>query len=373
MSLYFSLCVFLGYVSNHKGYICLSPTIRMYITRHVIFDENVYPYALSPNPFSSVSSTTTSSSHYAPTLTILQLVPSSTLQPTNVDRMSLSHALPQNHANAPSTSSPSRSIPTSPTTSLTSHTDEPQNICHMITCAKERVFKPCIFIATTVSGLPKSTKEVLLHTQWLSAVHGEIEALQNNNTWVLTSLPPGVKPMSYKWIFKVKYNADGSFQRNKTRLVAKGFHQQPGFDYFELFSPVIKLITISLILTITIQRNWHVNQININNVFLYGDPKEFVYMVQPPGFVTSDSNTVCKLNKALYGLKQTPRSWFHKLSATLCSLGFNSAKSDTSLFIHLKNYIILFVLIYVDDILITGNSPTVIQPLITSLSNEIHY
>jgi len=91
-------------------------------------------------------------------------------------------------------------------------------------------------------------------------------------------------------------------------------------------------------------------------------------MVQPPGFEIGDSNTVCKLNKALYGLKQAPRSWFHKLSATLISLGFNPTKSDTSLFLHFHNNITLFVLIYVDDILITGNSNTAIQCLIHSLS-----
>jgi len=91
-------------------------------------------------------------------------------------------------------------------------------------------------------------------------------------------------------------------------------------------------------------------------------------MSQPPGFETGDSNTVCKLTKALYGLKQAPRSWFHKLSTTLISLGFHPTISDPSLFLHFHYNITLFILIYVDDILITGNSNSAIQRLIHSLS-----
>jgi len=133
---------------------------------------------------------------------------------------------------------------------------------------------------------------------------------------------------------------------------------------------VIKPVTICIILTLALQLNWSVNQIDINNAFLYGDLEESVYMIQPPGFQTGDSHTVCKLNKALYGLKQAPRSWFHKLSTTLISLGFHPTKSDTSLSLHFHNNITLFVLIFVEDILITGNLNIVIQRLIHSLSQH---
>ena len=162
---------------------------------------------------------------------------------------------------------------------------------------------PSAFTAVPVLPLPKSTKEALQLPQWLAAMQEELVALNTNNTWILTTLPPGVQPIGCKWIFKIKYNADGSFQRNKARLVAKGFHQQYGFDYFETFSPVIKPVTIRIILTLALQLNWSVNQIDINNAFLYGDLEESVYMSQPPGFEIGDSNTVCKLTKALYGSK----------------------------------------------------------------------
>ena len=240
----------------------------------------------------------------------------------------------------------------------------------MLTQAKAALLQPRAFTATHVLTLPKSTKEALHLPQWLFAMQKEIATLTTNKTWVLTSLPPGIQPIGCKWIFKIKYNADDSFQQNKARLVAKGFHKQPGFDYFETFTPVIKHVTIRIILTLALQLNWFVHQIDINNAFLYCDLEESVYMVQPPGFETGDSNTVCKLTKALYGLKQPPRTWFHKLSAILISLGFNPTKSDTFLFLHFHNNITLFILIYVDDILTTGNSNTAIQRLIHSLNQH---
>ena len=101
-------------------------------------------------------------------------------------------------------------------------------------------------------------------------------------------------------------------------------------------------------------------------MFLYGDLQESVYMLQPLGF-NSDPTLVCKLHKAIYGLKYAPRSWFHKLSQTFISIGLSAIKSDSSLFIITAKNVTLFVLIYVDDILITGSSLVVIQSLISSL------
>ena len=109
---------------------------------------------------------------------------------------------------------------------------------------------------------------------------------------------------------------------------------------------------------------------DINNAFLHGDLQETVYMTQPPGFVSSDKHKVCKLLKALYGLKQAPRSWFHKLSLTLRSLRFNSAKSDTSLFMRFTPTSKTYVLVYVDDIIITNSSSSKTTSLIAHLNNK---
>lgn len=165
----------------------------------------------------------------------------------------------------------------------------------------------------------------------------------------------------------MKRNANGAVPKHKPRLVAKGFHQQEGFDYSEKFSPVVKPATIKTIISLSISKGWLLHRIDINNAFLNGELQEEVYMSQPPGFVQGDGSLVCKLHKAIYGLKQAPRSWFTKLHNTLLAMGFHSARTDCSLFIkHTATHTIL-VLVYVDDYIITSDSFHLIQDLISSL------
>jgi hypothetical protein len=151
--------------------------------------------------------------------------------------------------------------------------------------------------------------------------------------------------------------------------MAKGFHQKQGFDFNETFSPVVKPVTIRLILTLAITHKWSIQQLDVNNAFLNGLLNEEVYMVQPPGFDNGDSHTVCKLNKALYGLKQAPRQWFERLQAALLHLGFKASKCDPSLFIFSSHGQLVYLLVYVDDIIITGNSSTLLTTLINKLNN----
>jgi hypothetical protein len=162
----------------------------------------------------------------------------------------------------------------------------------------------------------------------------EFDALLKNQTWTLVPPHPNQNVVGCKWVFRIKRHADGSIERYKARLVAKGFHQQPGIDYDETYSPVIKPTTVRTVLSIAISAGWSVQQIDIQNAFLHGTLSEDVFMTQPPGFQHPQFlNHVCKLQKAIYGLKQAPRAWFSRLSSRLIALGFHSSKSDTSLFI----------------------------------------
>ena len=106
-----------------------------------------------------------------------------------------------------------------------------------------------------------------------------------------------------------------------------------------------------------------------NNAFLNGILEEEVYMTQPPGFVSSNKTRVCRLHKAIYDLKQAPRAWFDKLKATLLSFKFSSSKCDPFLFVFSENQFVVYILVYVDDIIIMGNNTTLIHSLVSKLNS----
>ena len=141
------------------------------------------------------------------------------------------------------------------------------------------------------------------------AMNLEMEALYRNNTWEITDLPKGRKPIGCRWIYKIKYKSNGEIERYKARLVAKEYNQREGIDYVETFSPVAKIVTVRIVITLAVNKNWNLYQFDINNAFLYGNLEEDVYMTLPQGYHTEGDTRVCKLLRSLYGLKQSPRKW----------------------------------------------------------------
>jgi hypothetical protein len=198
---------------------------------------------------------------------------------------------------------------------------------------------------------------------WWEAMEKEIEALEKNDTWSLIFLPPNKKPIGCKWVYKIKYQSDGTIEHYKASLVAKGFTQIEGLDYHETFAPVAKLVTVRTLLSIASIKQWSLHQLDVNNAFLQGNLNEEVYMVLPPGFCRKGETRICKLNKSIHGLKQASRQWFAKFSSTIMQAGFSQSKSDYSLFFNHTGNSSTFVLVYVDDIIITGNNDLAINQL----------
>ena len=198
---------------------------------------------------------------------------------------------------------------------------------------------------------------------WLKATNNEITSLFEKGTFDVVDIPPGVKPIGCKWVFKRKFDAFGFLTKYKVRLVAKGFLQKFGLDYFDVFSPVSKLTTLRLLLSYAAANNTELKQIDVATAFLNGDLDEQVYVQIPPGLADQYPSKCFHLKKAIYGLKQAPRVWWLKLSSTLIDNGFQPSYADTCLFTRQGKHGLVLMLVYVDDILVTGHPDDVSEAL----------
>eukprot|EP00253_Pinus_taeda_P007074 PITA_07074 len=197
----------------------------------------------------------------------------------------------------------------------------------------------------------------------------EYDALIKNDTWKLGYPPLGTKPIGCKWVYKNKYKADGSLDKHKARLVAKGFAKKEGVDYMETFSPTTKWATIQTLFALVAQNGWKVHQMDVKIAFLNGDLKENVLRSQPEGFtVKGHEHKVCKLVNSLYGLKQAPRAWYEKLTEHLLKLNFKHFDlDDATLFVKKVGKTVVYLVVYVDDLLMTGNN----ESYIASIKKEL--
>jgi len=184
----------------------------------------------------------------------------------------------------------------------------------------------------------------------------ELDALESNETWSLMDSPPGKRPIGCKWVFKVNHKPDDTIDRYKARLVAKGYTQTEGIEYFETFSPVVKITTIRFILSLASAKGWIIHQLDVNNAFLHDDLDEEIYMTPFAGLTLSHPTQVSKLRKYLYGLKQTSRQWNSKLTQIVIQLGYVQSIIDHSLFICTNNHSFIALLIYVNDIMLVDNN-----------------
>ena len=184
---------------------------------------------------------------------------------------------------------------------------------------------------------PQTYKEAVSSTEgplWKEAIKSEIDSILQNHTWELVDLPPGIKLLGSKWIFKRKMKTDGTIDKYKARLVIKGYRQREGLDYFDTYSPVTRITSIRMILAIAALRNLEVHQMDVKTAFLNGDLEEEIYMEQPEGCVApGQEKKVCKLVKSLYGLKQAPKQWHKKFDDVMLSNGFKINECDKCVYV----------------------------------------
>ena len=199
-------------------------------------------------------------------------------------------------------------------------------------------------------------------------MNDEMEALQKNHTWELVSLPGGKRIVGCRWIFTVKLNPNGVIDRYKARLVTKEYTQKYGIDYGDTFAPVAKINTIRVIISIAANQEWPLRQFDVKNAFLNGTLNEEIYMDPPPGITCGGK--VCKLRRALYGLKQSPRAWFGRLSTFMKKNGYKQSDADHTLFIKQVFKKVTALIVYVDDMVVTGNDSNEIAALQESLATE---
>ncbi|KAM1763339.1 hypothetical protein ACFX11_002688 [Malus domestica] len=242
---------------------------------------------------------------------------------------------------------------------------------YVSTCHLSESNKSFVYQLSTVS-IPNSVQEALADFRWKDAMNEELRSLKKNATWEITDLPAGKKSVGCKWVYTVKYKADGTVDRFKARLVAKGYTQKYGIDYTDTFASVAKINTVRVLLSLAANLDWPLQQFDVKNAFLHGDLTEEIYMDLPPGCNDSDiwKRKVCRLKKSLYGLKQSPRAWFGRFTKSMKAFGYRQSNWDHTLFVKRQNGRVTVFIVYVDDMVVTGNDPVEQAALKNYLSTE---
>ncbi|KAL2236391.1 UNVERIFIED_CONTAM: Retrovirus-related Pol polyprotein from transposon RE1 [Sesamum indicum] len=360
-------CVFLGYVPHQKGYKVFDfRNHRTLISRDVRFHETVFP-------FKSIAA-----KQIQPTIPLPSFDSDSFLAPAPPS--TIQSPCSTHDSSVPTTDSTTPLHPTNSTTPL--HVAAPSSpprlrrslrvsqppawlhdfICHSShnsTCAFTSSHSGFQAALSTIRE-PRCYNQAKDSVEWQQAMQNELLALEQNQTWEVTDLPPNKRLIGCKWVYKVKLNPDGSVERYKARLVAKGYSQVEGVDYFDRFSPVAKVVTVRVFLTVATGSHWAIHQVDINNAFLHGFLEEDIYMEAPAGY-DIPSGKCCRLKRSLYGLKQASRQWNQELTNKLLQFGFAQSLNDYCLFIKGSGTSLIFLLVYVDDLLITGPSESLIQ------------
>ena len=274
-----------------------------------------------------------------------------------------------------SSSAPSSSIISVSPTAISDPSDSIVlvNTHSMLTRLKLGIHKPKVrkVVTNYTYQEPPSFAMAFRHPKGVAAMDLEFHSLLKQQTWSLVPPPANKNIVTCKLVFKLKWNNDGTMARYKAKLVARGHLQQYGLDYEETFSPLVKFTIVRLLLALVVNYGWVLKQLDVGNAFLHGILKEEVYMAQPQGYVDqSYPDHVCLLHKAFHGLKQVPQAWFESFSIQLLHVDFVASGVDGNLFIYNHDDHIIFLLLHLDDIIVTGNHPNFIASLVATLGQD---
>ncbi|WVZ63397.1 hypothetical protein U9M48_013032 [Paspalum notatum var. saurae] len=208
--------------------------------------------------------------------------------------------------------------------------------------------------ADIVLSEPLSYRDAIFHPEWQLAMAEKIAALERTGTWDLVLTPSHVRPITCEWVYKVKTRSGGFLERYKARLIARGFQQEHGRDYDETFASVAHMTIVRALLAVASVREWSISQLDVKNAFFNGELREEVYMQPPPGY-SVPKGMVCRFRRSLYDLKQAPRAWFQHFAYVVTAAGFSASAHDLALFVHTSSRGRTLLLLYVDDMIITGD------------------
>jgi len=229
-------------------------------------------------------------------------------------------------------------------------------------------------VSSSPASVPKTIHSAMCSEKrdhWLDAVTSELDSLLSNHTWDLVPVPKDRKRVQCKWVFDTKLDQNGEIVRYKARLVARGFTQIQGQDYFETFAPVESAVSYRVLLAIAAELEYHIAQLDVSTAFLNGELEETIFMTVPdlppelrakvPTHDVHGQPLCCKLVKSLYGLKQSSRVWNLHLHKTLISLEFKQTVSDPCVYVLQRAGGHLILAVHVDDITLFSNLQELIK------------
>jgi hypothetical protein len=209
-------------------------------------------------------------------------------------------------------------------------------------------------------AVPRTYAEAMKQPEtWLPSMQKEMTKMAENEVWELVRPPPGANIVESKWHYTPKFDSEGEINSYKSRLVAKGFTQVYGVDYFETFASVVRFDSLRLILAIAVSLDLELWQIDFESAFLNGKMKEEVYMRQPEGFVVKGKEDhVCRLLRSLYGTMQAGHTWWHELDKTYTDLGYIRSRVDESVRSRRAGTELTLLSTYTDDVTGASSSTT---------------